>query len=118
MPRAIFFQFLVSEVHPLADENGRIARVVMNAELSANGQRRIVVLLVFRDNYLQSLRALSRGADAAPLIRVLDFAQRYAAAIPWQDPRTAERALDETKAFVTPEEASETGARLQLPFGA
>jgi fido (protein-threonine AMPylation protein) len=115
LPRAVFFQFLISEVHPFADGNGRIARVLMNAELSANGEQRIVIPLVYRGNYLQSLRALSHSGDPTPLIRVLDFAQRYAAAIPWQDLRFAERALDETNAFVTPEEASETGDRLRLP---
>jgi fido (protein-threonine AMPylation protein) len=115
LARAIFFQFLISEVHPFADGNGRIARVLMNAELSAQSAQRIVIPLVYRDNYLQSLRALSRNSDPSPLIRVLDFAQRYAAAIPWQDLRTAERVLDETNAFVTPEEAAETGARLISP---
>jgi hypothetical protein len=115
LARAIFFQFLISEVHPFADGNGRIARVFVNAELSSQGAHRIVIPLVYRDNYLQSLRALSRNGNPAPLIRVLDFAQRYAAAIPWQDLRVAERVLDETNAFVPPEEASETGARLTLP---
>lgn len=116
--RAIFYQFLISEVHPFADGNGRVARVFMNAELSSQARQRIVIPLVFRDNYLQSLRALSRNGDPAPLIRVLDYAERYAAAIQWQDLATAERVLAETNAFVTPEEASESGARLALPPGA
>ncbi len=33
--RAIFMMFLVSEVHPFADGNGRVARIMMNAELLA-----------------------------------------------------------------------------------
>ena len=49
------------------------------------------------------------------LIRVLDVAQRYSASIPWQDLRAAEQALRDTNAFVTPDEANETGIRLQLP---
>jgi hypothetical protein len=94
---AIFFQFLISEVHPFADGNGRIARILMNAALSANGLQRVVVPLAYRDNYLQSLLALSRNGDPTPLLRVLDLAQRYAAAIPWQDLETTERILDATK---------------------
>jgi hypothetical protein len=115
MARAIFSMFLISEVHPFTDGNGRIARVIMNAELSAHRQQRIVIPLVYRDNYLQSLRLLSRNGDPAALIRVLDVAQRYTASIPWQDLRAAEQALRDSNAFVTPDEANETGARLKLP---
>jgi hypothetical protein len=114
MARAIFSMFLISEVHPFTDGNGRIARVVMNAQLSADRQQRIVIPLVYRDNYLQSLRLLSRNGDPAALIRVLDVAQRYSASIPWQDLQAAEQALRDTNAFVTPDEADETGARLKL----
>ncbi len=31
--RAIFLQFLVAECHPFDDGNGRLARIMMNAEL-------------------------------------------------------------------------------------
>jgi hypothetical protein len=113
--RAIFSMFLISEVHPFTDGNGRIARVFMNAELSANRQQRIVIPLVYRDNYLQSLRLLSRNGDPTALIRVLDVAQLYSASIPWQDLHAAEQALRDTNAFVTPDEANETGVRLRLP---
>ena len=58
----------------------------MNAELGAVGEQRIVIPIVYRDNYLQGLRALSRNANPQPLIRVLDFAQAYAAAIDWSEP--------------------------------
>jgi hypothetical protein len=113
--RAIFVMFLVGEVHPFADGNGRVARVLMNAELTAAGEQRIVTPIVYRDNYLQGLRALSRNANPQPLIRVLDFAQEYAAAIDWSELRTAERMLEETNAFVEPELADEQGLRLRLP---
>ena len=79
--------FLVSEVHPFADGNGRVARVLMNAELSAAGEQRIVIPLSYRDDYLRGLRALSRNEDPRPLVRVIDFLQRYAAAIDWRDLR-------------------------------
>jgi hypothetical protein len=113
--RAVFTMFLVSEVHPFADGNGRVGRVFMNAELSAAGQQRIVIPISYREDYLGGLRALSRGGDPKPLIRVLDFAQRYAAAIDWRDYREARRMLAATNAFVPPDEAEEPGNRLKLP---
>ena len=117
LAKAIFIMFLVAEVHPFTDGNGRVARVLMNAELSAVGEQRIVIPIVYRDDYLQGLRALSRNANPQPLIRVLDFAQEYAAAIDWSDLAGAERMLEQTNAFVTPDLADEQGLRLQLPPG-
>jgi hypothetical protein len=113
--RAIFMMFLISEVHPFADGNGRVGRVFMNAELSTAGQQRIVIPLSYRDDYLGGLRALSRGGDPRPLIRVLDFAQQYSAAIDWSDLDLARRMLDASNAFVPPDEAEQTGQRLRLP---
>jgi hypothetical protein len=113
--QAIFLMFLVAEVHPFADGNGRVGRVLMNAALSAVEEQRIVIPLVYRDEYLQGLRALSRGGDPRPLIRVLDHAQEYAAAIEWRDLRLAERMLEETNALVPPNLAEERGLRLSMP---
>jgi hypothetical protein len=115
LARAIFMMYLVAEVHPFTDGNGRVARVLMNAELSATGEQRIVIPIVHRDNYLQGLRALSQNGNPEPLVRVLDFAQAYAAAIEWRDLRAAERTLEDTNAFLTPEVAEERGQRLELP---
>lgn len=118
LSRAIFLMFLISEVHPFTDGNGRVGRVLMNAALSAVEEQRIVIPLPYRDDYLGGLRALSRNGAAGPLVRVLDHAQRYAAAIDWSDLDVARRALTETNAFVPPDVAEERGLRLQLPSDA
>ncbi len=89
-PRAVFAMFLVSEVHPFVDGNGRMARVLMNAELSAAGQQRALVPTVYRTNYLQALRALSHSENPSPVSTVIDFAQRYGRA--WTSPRSKLRA--------------------------
>jgi len=115
LAKAIFMMFLVAEVHPFADGNGRVGRVLMNAELSAVEEQRIVIPLVYRDEYLQGLRALSRGANPQPLIRVLDYAQEYAAAIEWRDLARAEEMLERTNALVPPDLAEERGVRLKMP---
>ena len=75
--RAIFMLFLTSEVHPFADGNGRISRIMMNSELAAAGLAKIIVPTVFRPDYLGALRRLSRDRDPAALInamsRLFDF---------------------------------------------
>lgn len=113
--RAVFLQFLVSEIHPFADGNGRTARIMMNAELVAGGEERIVIPTIYRDSYLSALRAVSRNGICEPLIRMLDYAQRWTAAVDWRSvPETAEQ-LGALNAFLDPAEADEEGRRLRMP---
>jgi Fic family protein len=44
--RALYLMLMVSEVHPFDDGNGRLARAVMNAVLTAAGETRILVPIV------------------------------------------------------------------------
>jgi hypothetical protein len=113
--RAVFMMFLVSEVHPFVDGNGRIARIMMNAELVAAGEERIIIPTVFRNNYLTALKALSQNAQPMPIIRTLDFARKWVAAVPWADLESARGALESCHAFVDPSEAEDRGVRLRLP---
>jgi hypothetical protein len=116
--RAIFIVFLVSEVHPFADGNGRVARIMMNAELAAAGQVRVLIPIIYRSNYIQALRALSANAWPEPIIKTLAFAQRYVAAVPWDDLQTALAVLKRTNSFVRPEEGDDKGIRLRIPGAA
>ncbi|HEX3481521.1 MAG TPA: Fic family protein [Kofleriaceae bacterium] len=77
LARAIFLMFLVSDVHPFVDGNGRIARIMMNAELVSAGQPTIIIPTVYREDYLLALRALTRRHRPAPLIEALVKAQRF-----------------------------------------
>jgi len=115
LDRAIFMMFLVSEVHPFADGNGRAARIMMNAELVAAGENRIIVPNVYRNNYLMALKALSQNGIAAALLRTMDFAQRYTAAVDFTDLDRARFILDRTHAFLDPNEADAAGIRLVMP---
>lgn len=69
--RAIFMLFMVSEVHPFADGNGRISRMMMNAELVAAGQPKIIIPTVFRTDYLGALRQLTRRQNPETLINAM-----------------------------------------------
>ena len=78
--RALFMLFMTSEVHPFEDGNGRISRLVMNAELVSAGQAKVIVPTVFRQDYIGALRRLSRNGDPDVLIaamnRLRDFSRR------------------------------------------
>ena len=116
--RAIFMMFLVAEIHPFSDGNGRVARIMMNAELVAAGEQRILIPTIYRGNYLAALRALSNRAGAEPLIRTLDFAQRLSLAIDWTNFARAQAELESVHAFTDSAEADQSGLRLRLPEGA
>lgn len=110
--RAVYMMFLVSEVHPFDDGNGRVARVMMNAELVAGAQMRIVVPTVFRDDYLDGLRMLSRQDQPGVLIKAMRYVHDYTAQVPWNAVEAARQTLAATHAFNEPNSAE----RLVLPI--
>ena len=77
LAKAIFIMFLVSETHPFNDGNGRTARVMMNAELFRAGEAKIIVPTVCREDYLLSLRKLSRQGDPMAYIKVMETLHRF-----------------------------------------
>lgn len=115
LPRAVFAMFAVSEVHPFADGNGRVCRAILNAELSAAGQCRIVIPLCFRADYLGALRAMSRQSNPEPLLRMADRAQRWASMVDWSTLPRATAQLEASNALVPPDEAEERGLLLRDP---
>jgi Fic family protein len=103
--RAVFMMFLVSEVHPFADGNGRVARVMMNAELVAASEERIVIPTAYRTDYLSALKAISRNGLTDPIIRMLDDAQRFTGSIDWSTLESARAMLEKTNAFAEGDDA-------------
>ncbi|KZB53040.1 hypothetical protein AUP41_03115 [Thalassospira xiamenensis] len=113
--RGVFAMFLISEVHPFDDGNGRVARIAMNRELSAANQARIIIPTVCRDTYLAALRSISRMGNATALIRMLDFAQLWTFEVLWQDWAETRSILEACHAFLEPDEANERYLRLERP---
>jgi hypothetical protein len=109
--RAAMIMFVIAEVHPFNDGNGRVARAFMNAELFAAKERRILIPTVYRDDYLGALRALSRQDEPMPFMLMLDQAQRFTHSVRWNDYATALVELKAARAFVPPED----GIRLVIP---
>ncbi len=114
--RAVAMMALVTEVHPFDDGNGRVARLTVNAELSTAGRVRIIIPTVFRSNYLVALNAISAGTDhGASLLAVLDFAQKWVAAVGWSDYADADATMTACNAYLDSATADASGRSLILP---
>ena len=100
--RAIFMMLLIAEIHPFTDGNGRIARIMMNAELTATDECHIIVPTVYREDYLLTLRRLSRSQDPEPFIKMLERAQAFTASIDFSHYEKALDALKKADAFMQP----------------
>ena len=75
--RAALAMFVVAEVHPFTDGNGRTARLAMNLFLTEAGLTRIIIPTVYRDDYISALKAMSINSLPTPLIRMLGRAARF-----------------------------------------
>jgi len=109
--RALMVMFLVSEVHPFTDGNGRLARLVMNAELSVVNSCRIIIPTLFREEYLDCLRVLSREGDAKPYLAAMQWIHQWSASFSYEDLDTVIADMQACNAF----EKSRIRHKLLLP---
>jgi hypothetical protein len=100
--KAAYMMFLISEVHPFLDGNGRIARVMMNAELTAAGYSKIIIPTVYREDYIGSLKQLSNMHLPEAYIRMLLRAWQFSANIFGDDRDQMEILLVNADAFKEP----------------
>ena len=99
LARALFMMFMVSEVHPFDDGNGRLARLMMNAELVSAGQCRIIVTTHARKGYLDALRRLSSQGEPGLYLRMLSGAQQFVAELQPTSYESVKRQLEKQRAF-------------------
>jgi Fic family protein len=104
LARALFMMYLVSEVHPFDDGNGRTARAMMNAELVAANVCRIIIPSVYRNEYISSLKLLSNHKDPTAFLRVMDVAQNFVSRIDFTDLASARHIMEQCNAFERPAE--------------
>ncbi len=100
--RALAIMFFILEVHPFDDGNGRIARAMMNAELVAGGQARIIVPSVFRNEYLSGLKRMTNESDPVAFIRQMQYVQNFISKIDFSSKDGAIEQLRHCNAFAAP----------------
>lgn len=98
--RAAYMMFMISEVHPFLDGNGRIARVMMNAELGAKGLSKIMIPTVYREDYMGSLKKFTKQRDGDAYIRMLLKAWEFSSNIYDSDLDSMEKYLTNCDAFL------------------
>ena len=97
--KSLFILFMISEVHPFNDGNGRISRIMMNAELVHADQSKIIIPTVFREDYLNGLRRLTRKGDPSVIIKAISRVRQFSANIIGEDFEETRRYLEGTNAF-------------------
>jgi Fic family protein len=102
--KAVYMMFLVSEVHPFLDGNGRIARVMMNAELSSKGLSKIIIPTVYREDYMGALRKLTRQHIADSYIRMMSRAYEFSSTLIQENLEDMEQYLETCDAFKEPKD--------------
>ena len=75
--KAAYIMFLVSEVHPFDDGNGRIARIMMNAELVNKNNSKIIIPTVYRDDYLLTLKKITNQKEPNSYVEMMTKAYKF-----------------------------------------
>lgn len=99
--KAAFMMFMINEVHPFEDGNGRIARVMMNAELVATGESKILIPNVYRIDYLGALKKLTKQANPDTYIRMLQRAHEFSENVFGESMDEMQKYLESCSAFET-----------------
>jgi Fic/DOC family len=98
--KAAYMMFMINEVHPFLDGNGRIARVMMNAELGAKGLSKIIIPTVYREDYMGSLKKFTKQRDGDAYIRMLLKAWEFSSNVYNKNIDEMEKYLTDCDAFM------------------
>ena len=97
--RAYFILFMISEVHPFNDGNGRISRIMMNAELTAAGMSKIIIPTVYRIDYIDALKRLTQNGEPATIIRAMERVRLFSSGLDGSDYDALKAYLERSNAF-------------------
>lgn len=110
LARAIYMMFLISEVHPFDDGNGRMARIMMNAELVSGGMTKICIPTVYREDYMLNLKKFTKRRVPNGFVKMMDRAHLFSHWLRPADLNNLKDQLHLSNAFMESDEAS-----LQFP---
>lgn len=85
-------------------DSERLSRLMMNAELTAAKCAKIIIPTVFRTDYLDALRRLTRNDDPSVLIRALERVRLFSSKLDGTDYDSLMLALEQSNAFKDEEE--------------
>ena len=97
--RAYFILFMISEVHPFTDGNGRISRIMMNAELSAACMSKIIIPTVYRIDYIDALKRLTQNGEPSTIIRAMERVRLFSSGLDGTDYDALKAYLEQCNAF-------------------
>jgi len=102
--RAAYMMFMVSEVHPFDDGNGRIARVMMNTDFVNKTKTKIIIPTVFREDYLLTLKKLTNEDDPEPYINMLSKVHKFSEGLNFENYDDLYKYLEDHNAFFESDE--------------
>jgi fido (protein-threonine AMPylation protein) len=103
--KAIFIHFVISEIHPFMDGNGRMARIMMNSELVRTNQSKILIPNVYRDDYLLNIKQATKSLDFENYAMMFGFAHKFSSNVFGDDIDKVEQYLKDCNAFNEPDES-------------
>jgi len=69
--KAVLSHFVFTFIHPYMDENGRMARFLMNAMMAADGMPWTIIRVSKRQQYMDALESASCKGDIKPFARLI-----------------------------------------------
>jgi len=106
LKRSIFIHFMISEIHPFDDGNGRLSRIMMNSELVSQDLHKLIIPIVHRDSYLNGLRSATRQGRFRTMVKVLHQMQCYTASLDWSEYDEVKATIQENAADKEPDEGT------------
>lgn len=97
--KAAYIMFVVSEIHPFIDGNGRMARIMMNSELVNMEQSKIIIPTVYREDYLLTLRKLTRQREPGAYVSMLSKIHEFSSTIFGESINDLQTLLEKSNAF-------------------